>query len=73
LWFSLALAKSITLCCHIFATLGRQPIASSRLVRHGFTVWQARAGFEGRVAFHMMRRMAGSNLYELSNADWGAL
>ena len=72
MWFSLALAKPITLCCRIFATLGRQPIPSSRLVRHGFTVWQARAGFEGRVAFHMMRHMACSNLYALSNVDFGA-
>jgi hypothetical protein len=47
-------------------------MGSSRQARHGFTVCQARAGFEYRVFFHMMRHTACSNLYALPNADFGA-
>jgi len=36
---------------------------SLRQVRHGFRVWQDRAGFERRVTFHMLRHTACSNLY----------
>jgi site-specific recombinase XerC len=36
---------------------------SLRQVRHGFRVWQERAGFERRVTFHMLRHTACSNLY----------
>lgn len=39
---------------------------SLRQVRHGFTVWQARAGFERRVTFHMLRHSAVTNLYALT-------
>ena len=35
---------------------------SLRQVRHGFRVWQERAGFERRVTFHMVRHTACSNL-----------
>lgn len=41
--------------------LGRR--LSLRQVRHGFTVWQDRAGFERRVTFHMLRHSAVTNLY----------
>lgn len=36
---------------------------SLRQVRHGFRVWQDRAGFERRLTFHMLRHTACSNLY----------
>ncbi|MDH5672810.1 MAG: site-specific integrase [Myxococcales bacterium] len=36
---------------------------SLRQVRHGFRVWQKRAGFERRATFHMLRHTACSNLY----------
>lgn len=39
---------------------------SLRQVRHGFRVWQERAGFERRVTFHMLRHTACSNLYAQS-------
>ena len=44
--------------------LGRR--LSLRQVRHGFTVWQDRAGFERRVTFHMLRHSAVTNLYALT-------
>lgn len=44
--------------------LGRR--LSLRQVRHGFTVWQDRAGFERRVTFHMLRHSAVTNLYTLT-------
>ena len=44
--------------------LGRR--LSLRQVRHGLTVWQARAGFERRVTFHMLRHSAVTNLYALT-------
>ena len=44
--------------------LGRR--LSQRQVRHGFTVWQDRAGFERRVTFHMLRHSAVTNLYALT-------
>jgi len=36
---------------------------SSRQIRHAFTVWQTRAGFERRFSFHAIRHSARSNLY----------
>lgn len=44
--------------------LGRR--LSLRQVRHGFTVWQDRAGLERRVTFHMLRHSAVTNLYALT-------
>lgn len=44
--------------------LGRR--LSLRQVRHGFTVWQDRAGFERRVTFHMLRHSAVTNLYAIT-------
>lgn len=41
--------------------LGRR--LSLRQVRHGFTVWQDRAGFERRLSFHSLRHSACSTLY----------
>ena len=39
---------------------------SKRQLRHGFTVWQRRAGFERRHTFHSLRHTACDNLYRLS-------
>lgn len=39
---------------------------STRMVRHAFSVWQSRAGFERRVTFHALRHSALSNLYRLT-------
>lgn len=39
---------------------------SLRQVRHGFRVWQERAGFERRVTFHMLRHAAVTNIYALT-------
>lgn len=39
---------------------------SLRQVRHGFRVWQERAGFERRVTFHMLRHAAVTKMYALT-------
>ena len=46
----------------LFASrLGRR--LSLRQVRHGFRVWQERAGFERRLGFHSLRHSACTHLY----------
>lgn len=44
--------------------LGRR--LSARQLRHGFTIWQQRAGFERRFNFHALRHTACTNLYRQS-------
>ena len=46
----------------LFVSLKRGRL-SSRQVRHGFGVWQARAGFDRIFNFHALRHTACSNLY----------
>ncbi|MBN2717906.1 MAG: tyrosine-type recombinase/integrase [Deltaproteobacteria bacterium] len=36
---------------------------STRQVRHSFSVWQERAGFDRRLSFHALRHTACTNLY----------
>ena len=46
----------------LFASNRGTPL-STRQIRHGFAVWQRRAGFDRHVSFHVLRHSACSAIY----------
>lgn len=54
--------ESLALDAPLFVSL-RGLRLSTRMLRHAFTTWQERAGFERHMTFHALRHTALSNLY----------
>jgi site-specific recombinase XerC len=54
--------KSIEPDAPLFIARGGRRL-STRSIRHGFALWQQRAGFERRLPFHALRHTMLTNLY----------
>jgi integrase/recombinase XerC len=57
--------ENLALDAPLFASNRGTPL-STRQIRHAFSVWQRRAGFDRHVGFHVLRHTACSAVYRLS-------